>query len=155
MCSQIGVAAKHFTELIAWQLANELREGVIALTSTSPIKRDFKFRDQILDSADSACANTAEGFGRFRPAEFARFLGIAKGSLQETQDRLLSARKRGYVSDREFAVLWRLSIRAITANSALQQYLRTSGRDGPREPQEPEEPKEPEEPQEPQEPMEP
>jgi four helix bundle protein len=137
------VSAKHFTELIAWQLANELREQVIALTSASRISRDFRFCDQFRGAADSACANTAEGFGRFRPAEFARFLGIAKGSLHETQDHLHSARKRGYLGDREFEALWRLSIRAITANSALQRYLRNSGRHGPQEPQEPEEPQEP------------
>jgi four helix bundle protein len=133
------VVARHFTELIAWQLANELRESVVEITAMPGVSKDFTFCRQIRESADSACANIAEGFGRFRPAEFARFLGIAKGSLHETQDHLRSARKRGYVNADEFNALWRLSIRASTANSSLQRYLRTRGRKGPpaAEPQEP------------------
>lgn len=149
-----GRKALHATQLIAWQLANDLRNSVIAFTATPPASRDFRFCNQIRASADSACANTAEGFGRFRSKEFERFLGIAKGSLQETQDQLQSALQRRYLNEAEFKKLWRLSIRAITANSALQRYLRVEGRHGPRQRPNPLEPKEPE-PQEPQEPQEP
>jgi four helix bundle protein len=71
--------AQHFTELIVWELSNELRELVIALTATAPVKRDFEFCRQIRGSADSTCANIAAGFGRFRPRVFANFLEICKG----------------------------------------------------------------------------
>jgi four helix bundle protein len=125
------VVARHFTELIAWQLANELREEVIAFTSTSPACRDFRFCADIRGSVESACSNTAEGFGRFRPREFVRSLEIARGELLETQDHLHSARKRGYLNDSEFARLWRLAVRAITANTSLQDYLRGKGSSGP------------------------
>jgi four helix bundle protein len=63
-----------FEDLVVWQRADELRREVLEFTSTGPPSRDFKFRDQIRDAASSAARNTAEGFGRFRPLEFARFL---------------------------------------------------------------------------------
>jgi four helix bundle protein len=125
------VIARHFTELIAWQLADELRREVIAFTSRPPCSRDFKFCAQVRAAADSVCFNTAEGFGRFRPKEFERFLGFAKGSLEEIQDALVSAKRKGYITDPEFHRMWRLTKRAIPANARLQTYLRTKGRFGP------------------------
>ena len=123
--------AQHFTELIAWQLADELRREVIAFTSKPPCSKEFKFCAQIRAAADSVCFNTAEGFGRFRPKEFERFLGFAKGSLEEVQDGLVSAKRKGYLTDPEFQRIWRLTRRAIPANARLQTYLRTKGRFGP------------------------
>jgi four helix bundle protein len=125
------VVARHFIDLIAWQLADELRRQVIAFTSKTPCSRDFKFCSRIRDAADSSCFNTAEGFGRFRPKEFERFLGFAKGSLEEIQDALVSAKRKNYLQDSEFQLLWRLSMRAVIANAKLQAYLRTRGRFGP------------------------
>jgi hypothetical protein len=57
----------------------------------------------------------------------------------------LSNELRELVGPDEFAALWRLTIRASTANASLQQYLRTKGRNGPLGWDEPEEPQEPQE----------
>jgi four helix bundle protein len=131
-CAQhLGMAARHFTELVAWQLADELRGEIIAFTVRSPCCKDFKYCTQIKAAADSVCFNTSEGFGRYRPKEFERFLGYAKGSLEEVQDALISARRKRYLSDAEFHRTWALSKRAVGANAKLQTYLRTDGRHGP------------------------
>jgi four helix bundle protein len=126
------VVARHFTELIAWQLADQLRQEVIAFTDRLPACRDHRFCTDIRGSSESACSNTAEGFGRFRPTDFRRSLEIARGELEETQDHLRSALKRKYLIGSDFERMWRLAVRAITANTALQKYLRTKGRHGPR-----------------------
>jgi four helix bundle protein len=55
------MGARNHRELVAWQLADELRRLIFKSTSTGPASRDFTFRDQIRDSASSACRNTAEG----------------------------------------------------------------------------------------------
>src|SRR4029450_5712211 len=68
--------------------------------------------------------NTAEGFGRFNPGEFARFLGFAHASLNETQDELLDGRERGYIDQALFDRLWILSKRALAANTSLMKYLK-------------------------------
>ena len=81
-------AVPRYEDIVAWQLAYELPREVFSITAIGPASKDFKFRDQIRDSSASATRNIAEGFGRFRPAEFARFLDFARGSLTETLSRL-------------------------------------------------------------------
>ena len=118
-----------FEDLIAWQLAFELQREVFAFTATGVVWRDLKYREQIRDSSASATRNTAEGFGRFRPTEFARFLEIAHGSLDETKNHLHDASGRGYLSQGEHDRLVRLAIRALAANARLMKYLHTCSDD--------------------------
>ena len=112
-----------FEDLATWQLADELRREVCAFTESGPASRDFKYRNQIRDAAGSACRNTSEGFDRFRPAEFARFLEFARGSLGEIQDGLIEAHQRQFITGELFDRLWILSKRAIGANTNLMKYL--------------------------------
>src|SRR3954447_24970352 len=86
MCAANCVAAHSYEELECWQLATALKREVYVITDREIVAKDFKFRQQIRDSARSGPSNIAEGFGRFRPAEFARFLEIARASLMETQN---------------------------------------------------------------------
>jgi hypothetical protein len=61
--SVIGMGARSFTDLHAWQLANELKRGVYGLIDSTRARHDAKFSDQIRDAAASALRNIAEGFG--------------------------------------------------------------------------------------------
>jgi four helix bundle protein len=117
-CLETGVGVKEFRELVAWQLAHELKCEVVAFTAAGPPSRDFRYRDDIRASSASAPANISEGFGRFRPLEFARFLSIAKASLQETQNHLIDGHDRRYLDDQLFSRLWNLSKAAerVTTN---------------------------------------
>jgi four helix bundle protein len=119
------MGAHTIEELVAWQLANELRLEVIAFTANLPARRDFKYCAQIRDAADSAGANTAEGFERKNDGDFVRFLAIARGSLGEVRDRLISGHARRFLGEETFARLTSLSRRALAANTRLQQYLDT------------------------------
>jgi four helix bundle protein len=113
-----------FRDLAAWQRVNELRIEIIAFTSKRPVSTDFEFCDQIRGAIGSACRNTSEGFDRFRPAEHARFLEFARGSIGEVQDCLIEARQKNYIDAALFGRLWTLSRRAIGTNTNLQKYLR-------------------------------
>ena len=93
-----SVVAHRFEDLIAWQLSYELQQRVFAFTANGVAARDVKFCDQIRESARSASRNIAEGFGRYYPKEFVRFLRIANGSLNETKCHLRDALDRRYVS---------------------------------------------------------
>jgi hypothetical protein len=61
--SRMGI--RRYQDLVAWQLANDLKQKVYALVDDSPAKRDFTFCDQIKDSAASGSRNLAEGFGAY------------------------------------------------------------------------------------------
>jgi four helix bundle protein len=114
-----------FAELDVWKLADELRREIEIIIAIPAVSRDGKFCDQLRRAAESACANVAEGFGRFEPTEFRRFLVIARGSLTEVQNHLLIGLSRKYLSRPDFDRLNRLAARAIGANTGLQKYLRT------------------------------
>jgi four helix bundle protein len=125
------VGARRVEDLIAWQLAFELQREVFAFTAKGAAWRDVKYREQVRDSSASATRNTAEGYGRFRPTEFARFLEIAHGSLDETKSHLHDGHARGYLPSTEHARLMRLVIRALAANVRLMKYLHSCGSDSP------------------------
>jgi four helix bundle protein len=112
-------------ELDAWRLAWELKERVFAFTATGSAFFDLKFREQIRDAAQSVCDNICEGFYRFAPKDFARFLNIARGSLGEVQNQLRHARSCGYLGEGEYRELILLSSRALGASTRLHSYLRS------------------------------
>ncbi len=118
------MGVRRFEDLAAWKLAFELQREVYAFTAYGPAWHDIKFRDQIRDASASATRNIAEGFGRYRPREFARFLEIARGSLNETRSHLHDALQRSYLSPSEHSQLVKLSDRALGASTALLKYLR-------------------------------
>jgi four helix bundle protein len=120
------MGVRRFEDLVTWQLAYELQQEVFAFTAILPAARDFKYCDQIRESTRSATRNTAEGFGRYDPKEFIRFLRIASGSLHETKSRLLDGLDRGYLTASKHEQLVRLLLRGFKANVRLQAYLRNT-----------------------------
>ncbi len=122
------MAARRFDELLAWQLANELKQRVYALVDASTARDDRKFCDQIKDSAASAPRNLAEGFACFRHPEFARYTRVAKASLVETQNHLRDGVDRGHWSPQQSRPLEDLADRAVGACVRLLAYLESDHR---------------------------
>ena len=118
-------AANRFEELVVWQRMHELHVEVWKATEKPPAARDFKFRDQIRDASESAVRNVAEGFGRYNPLEFARFLDIARASVLETQALLRKGLDVGYWPQEEFERLDALADRGLQALAKFQRYLRS------------------------------
>jgi len=117
--------AQRFQDLEAWQLASEVKREVFSLTESGPAGRDFEFRDQIRGAAASAPRNIAEGFGRFRPKEFARGCEVANGELSETENCLIDGKDRKYFATADADRVIALTIRARMVNTRLLLYLRT------------------------------
>jgi four helix bundle protein len=65
----------------------------------------------------------AEGFGRFLPADHARFLRIAKASLMETHNSARAGFNKGYFSEKDKDRMQRLCGRAGKAAIGLIRYL--------------------------------
>ena len=117
---------------MAWQLANELKQKVYALTDQSTARDDREFCDQIRDSAASAPRNFAEGFGCYRHPEFARYTRIAKASLTETHNHLSDGVDRRHWAPPQAAPLQQLADRAIGACVRLVAYLESTDAPGTR-----------------------
>jgi four helix bundle protein len=117
--------ARRYRELVCWQLANDLKLQVYAFTATAAVAQDRDFYKQIRGSARGGPRAIAEGFGRFRPADFARYLEYARASLIETQNHLDDALDSSYLSDADHKKLFTLADRAIGASTKLHAYLKT------------------------------
>jgi four helix bundle protein len=123
--STVRMIAQRYQDLDCWQLSNELKRRVYAFIAEPPASKDFEFCDQIRRSARGAPRTIAEGFGRFRPKEFARYLEFARASLMETQNHLGDALDCKYVTAEKHDALFALADRAIGASTRLYQYLKT------------------------------
>jgi len=63
---------------------------VYAICENGPLATNLR-NARSEDSAAGPPGHIAEGFGRFNPADFARFTVIARSSLMESQNHLLDA----------------------------------------------------------------
>jgi four helix bundle protein len=114
------------TDLIAWQLAHELKLEVYALVERGLIVRHGDLRVQLQRSASNAPRAIAEGFGRYLPDDFCRYLRYANGELKETSDALQDGCDRQCFTAEQIAPLQRLSKRAYKASTRLIAYLKTA-----------------------------
>jgi four helix bundle protein len=119
------VATSH-RDLRAWKRADGIRQRIIALCARPAVKRDFKFCDQADSAAASACRNIAEGFARYRHADFARFIEIARSSLNELIDSLDEAATKGYIEATEHKDLERAIRAAMVSTNVLRRYLQNT-----------------------------
>ena len=124
------MGVRRYRDLLAWQLADQLKREVYALVESSPAKHDRRFCDQIKDSAASAPSNLAEGFGCYRHPEFARYARVAKSSLIETHNHIGDGADRTHWSRDEATRLQALADRATGATTRLIRYLETSDAPG-------------------------
>jgi four helix bundle protein len=120
------VVARKLEDLVVWQLASEVAARTLALSATDAIRREYKFCSQLESAARSVPANVAEGFARFKPKDFARFLRYARGSAAELEVYLDEAVARHWIDDSEAAPI-RVLIRRFSACSArLTRYLESA-----------------------------
>jgi four helix bundle protein len=113
-------------DLVAWQLAVELRRLTHRYCEKPAIKRDFRFHDNLADAASSAPRNIAEGYGRKYHREFARFAIIARASEQEVLECLAEARDRGYIDTIEFDAGDHAARKALKVLNRFIAYLEST-----------------------------
>jgi four helix bundle protein len=116
--------ARHFTELVSWQLADEIRTAVYPLTERPVFARDTRLRAQTDDAIESVCRNIAEGFGCESHAEFHRYLVIARRSLNELFDSLRAAEIKRHVTTQDLVTIRALGRRLYPAMAGLMRHLR-------------------------------
>ena len=121
-----------FEDLEIWREARELFKLIFEITSNEPLKRDFKFRDQIRASAGSIVDNIAEGFDRGGNKEFVQFLSISKGSCAETRSQCYRAFDVNYITEEELHDLLERTDKISRKIGSFIHHLKTSSFKGPK-----------------------
>lgn len=123
------MAAHHYKELIAWQLAERFKTEVFALLRASPRALDDRsYAEQLTGASSSVTHNIAEGFLRFSGPEFKRFLDYALGSLGEAEGRLADGIQLGYFDAPSCQPAFRFAKRCLVATVRLKQSQRSTKR---------------------------
>jgi four helix bundle protein len=86
------MAYSSFEDLDVWQRSCRLSIRIYALLKET---RDYGLRDQMTRASVSIASNIAEGAERDSPADFKRFLHIAKGSAAELRTQVYIAVRVG------------------------------------------------------------
>ena len=88
--------ARSFRDLRVWRKAHEFVLAVYRYSESLPEREKYVLAHQLRRGAISIPANIAEGFGKRSPAEKARFLNIAEGSVEESRYYLILSQDLGY-----------------------------------------------------------
>ena len=92
------MSAKSYRELIAWQCAMDMVVAVYEVSRFFPKDEMYGLVNQLRRAAVSVPSNLAEGQGRGAGRDFAQFVRIARGSVQEVETQLLIAERLGLVT---------------------------------------------------------
>ncbi len=123
------------TQLWAWQKSKEVRRSIALLVRSWPTDERYRLADRIIRSSRSACANIAEGFGRYYERDNLRFCRNAKGSLYET-DHLSVAFDERFIEKAELKRQWALCEEAIRVlNGYMKHSRKRSGENVASEPE--------------------
>ena len=121
----MGKGVQRFEDLRAWQACDAFKRAVYDLCEQKPIARDFGRRKQIEESSSRTTVHIAEGFGRFYPADFARFCVIARSSLMESQNHLIDFVHKKYITEDRRQELNQLVVTALEEVTGLIEYLQS------------------------------
>ena len=112
----------NFERLEVWQKAVAFAGLVYRLSRKFPSDERFGLSNQIRRAATSIASNIAEGLAR-PPADFAKFIGYASGSLYEVLTQATLARNEGFLVQPEFDELYRAADEISRMLSGLRKSL--------------------------------
>lgn len=95
-----------FESLDVWHSAIEYANKIYDLTMKFPRQELFGLSSQIRRASVSVSANIAEGSLSDSHKEFKSFLNYAIRSIGETVSELVIAKKREYISEKEFRSMY-------------------------------------------------
>ena len=121
----VGYGVRRFTDLRAWQACETYKKAVYQVCEQPPLATDWRRRGQLEEAVRGPGSHVAEGFGRFSPPDFARFVVMARASVMESQNHLIDLVDRGYIGDERRSALNALAERALEELTGLLEYLQS------------------------------
>jgi four helix bundle protein len=89
----------HFYDLTVYKTCREFRKKISVIIKLLPASEKFELISQIKRSSRSITANISEGFGRFHHQENIQFCRIARGSLTETMEHIITGYDENYINE--------------------------------------------------------
>ena len=124
---------KDFTTLIAWQNSRDVKlffyKKVIPLL---PNSEKYALANQIRRASVSITANISEGYGRFHYKESVQFYRIARGSLYELKDHLITCDNLEYIDNKLLLQGTKLLEKAKASLNGFINYVRSKYENGSR-----------------------
>jgi len=112
----------NFEKLEVWHKSVAFAGLIYRLSKSFPTDEKFGLINQIRRAASSISANIAEGSAR-PPADFAKFIGYATGSLFEVITHATVARNEGFLSQEAHGQLYRDADEISRMLSGLRKSL--------------------------------
>jgi four helix bundle protein len=122
----MGTGVRDYTELVVFQLCDEVRQTMRPLLRRPCFQSDLELRGQLRRSSERPCPVIAEGFSRYHPREIAKFVRDAKSSLSEIIEHMNRAVDQHFVTVAEARRVCLLCRRGRGAATAYIRYLETA-----------------------------
>lgn len=120
------MSEKRFDELWDYREAEDLAKEIYRITSLFPSTEKYLLVAQLRSAAVSVFSNIAEGCGRGTDKDYSRFLIQARGSVEEILAQLRFSRSVGYVSDKDYEMLYRRYNRLAAGINNHINFLRNN-----------------------------
>ena len=115
---------RSFEDLNCWKAGRHLRIEISHLIQKFPASEKFELVSQMRRASRSVTHNIAEGYGRFHYKENIQFCRIARGSLYELQDQLITALDEGYIDEKYYLEKKLKVVECITILNGYIKYLK-------------------------------
>ena len=113
-----------FQDLKCWQLARRLMTEVHMVAAQLPPIERYDLASQVRRSSKSVMANIAEGYGRYHYLDKLHFFYMARGSLDETINHVITCCDLRYISEARFDELHDLAQEDHRALNGYIGYIR-------------------------------
>lgn len=112
----------NYKDLEVWQLSMDFTEAIYRLVQAFPKEERYGLSDQLRRAVVAIPSNIAEGNGRGSKKDYAHFLCIARGSLNEVNTQLEIAERLGFVT-----IPPELSAQSVSIAKMLNALIRSLG----------------------------
>ncbi len=120
-----------FEDLECWKSATELRRYVSKnITSKFPVDERYALTSQLRRSSRSVSDNISEGFGRYHHQENMQACRIARGSLDESLNQVITALDEGYINAERLKDFRIICNKTKAILNGYIKYLAKAKRDG-------------------------
>lgn len=113
-----------FEKLIIWQLAMDFGEEINTIINDFPQIERYNLSSQMLIAADSIALNISEGAIEQSNPEFKRFLNYSIRSIAEVVTCLHKAKRRNYIAQVQYDVLYAKSFELMNRTLAFKTQLK-------------------------------